>query len=287
MIFKKNILEIASNYDYIICDVWGVIHDGTHSYPLVIDHLKTLRKSGKKLCFLSNAPRRSSIVVGKLESFGVTADLYDFILTSGECTYLFLEENQNNNFQNFKKNYYSIGPEKDIGLLDGLKYKLVTDASKASFVIATGFDNEFSTLQEKLPQLQNAIKYNLPMICANPDLLVVKQTGGEMLCAGVLAEEYKKMGGKVIYFGKPYNLVYEKVFDLFSITDKSKILAVGDGIETDILGANSNNINSALIGGGILSNVLKIKYGELPDSKKIEAVCKKYNIYPKFIIAGL
>lgn len=287
MIFKNNVLDIASEYDYIICDVWGVIHDGTHAYNNVIDNLKALRKTGKKICFLSNAPRRSSIVADKLNYFGVTSDLYDFILTSGECTYLYLEENQRNNFHNFKKNYYYIGPNKDIGLLDGLDYKREDDASKADFVIVTGFDNENSVLQEKLPQLENAIKHNLPVICVNPDLIVVKQTGGEMLCAGVLANEYKKMGGKVIYFGKPYNMVYDKVFELFSIKDKSKVLAVGDGIETDILGANLNNIDSALIGGGILSNILKIKYGTLPEKDRIEEVCKQYNIYPNFIIAGL
>jgi len=287
MIFKENIIEIAHNYDYFILDIWGVIHDGNYTYPFVVDRLKTLKKLNKKICFLSNAPRRQIKVVKILENLGITNDLYDFIITSGEASYLYLKKNQNNNFSEFKENYYYIGPKKDIDLLDGLDYKMVDEASKANFVIATGFDNEFSVLEEKLPQLKNAIKYNLPMICVNPDVVVIRQSGHESICAGVLANAYKKMGGKVIYFGKPYDLVYKKVLELFSVNDKKRILVVGDGIETDILGANNNEIDSALIGGGILSNVLKIKYGELPNKNNMEKICKQYKSYPEFVIAGL
>lgn len=287
MIFKNNSLEIISNYDYLILDIWGVIHDGSATYPNVIENLKHLRKLNKKICFLSNAPRRSIKVIEILTKFGISPDLYDFVLTSGEATYLSLEENQKQNFNNFSQNYYYIGPDKDINLLDGLKYNMVFDPSKAGFIINTGFDNDSSTIEEKLPQVKETIKYNLPMICVNPDLIVVKQNGQEMICAGILANEYKKMGGKVIYFGKPYNSVYEQVFRLFSIKDKSKVLAIGDGIETDILGANHFKIDSALIPGGILSGELNIKHNQLPEPETLNKICKKYNSFPQFVIAGL
>ncbi len=287
MIFKNNSLEIADKYDYFILDIWGVIHDGSATYPNVVENLKSLRKLNKKICFLSNAPRRSDVVAEILTKFGISSDLYDFILTSGEATYIFLEENQKQDFSQFKKNYYYIGPNKDINLLKGLNYNLITDAAKADFVINTGFDNEFSTIEEKLPQAKEAIKYGLPMICVNPDLIVVKQNGQEMICAGILANEYKKMGGEVIYFGKPYNSVYNQVFRLFSIKDKSKVLAIGDGIETDILGANNFKIDSALIPGGILSGELNIKHNQLPSSENLNRICQKYNSFPQFVIAGL
>lgn len=287
MIFKNNSLEIANNYDYLILDIWGVIHDGSATYPNVVENLKSLRKLNKKICFLSNAPRRSIKVVEALTKLGISPDLYDFVLTSGEATYLALEENQKYNFNNFGQNYYYIGPDKDVGLLGGLKYNQVSDASTANFVINTGFDNDLSTIEEKLPQAKEAIKYNLPMICVNPDLIVVKQNGQEMICAGILANEYKKMGGEVIYFGKPYNSVYEQVFRLFSIKDKSKVLAIGDGIETDILGANNFKIDSALIPGGILSGELNIKHNQLPKPENLNKICQKYNSFPQFVIAGL
>lgn len=297
MNFQENITNIANDYEYFILDIWGVIHDGSQTYPGVIDRLKYLRKLGKKICFLSNAPRRAGKVADTLNKMGITSDLYDFIITSGEAAYLFLQENQPNtsgferlfdrelNKNNFS--YYYIGPEKDADLLNGLGFKATTKANEANFVVATGFDHDLSKIDEKLPQLKEAIKYNLTMICVNPDLIVVKQSGLELICAGVMALEYQKMGGKVVYFGKPYNLVYEQVFRLFFQPNKAKVLAIGDGIETDILGANNNGIDSALVAGGILSNKLKIKHGQLPDKNIMKQVCEHYKTYPKFVIASL
>lgn len=286
IIFKNNLLEIAENYDYFILDIWGVIHDGSATYPNVLDRIKYLKSLNKKIGFLSNAPRRSYKVAQVLEKFGITSQLYDFIVTSGEATYSYLAAQQKLSPKKIYNCYY-VGPEKDADLLDGLEYQATADASKADFVVATGFDHDFSEAKEKLPQLKEAIKYNLPMICVNPDLIVIKQNGHEMLCAGILALEYQKLGGKVIYFGKPYPQVYEQVFQLFSLKDKSKVLAVGDGIETDILGANNNGIDSALIPGGILSNKLQVKYGQIPDPLKMQKICDHHKIYPKFVIGGL
>jgi len=291
MIFHKNISEIAENYDYFILDLWGVIHDGSKTYPGVIDSLNHLRKLNKKVCFLSNAPRRSAKVVELLNRLGIGEELYDFIITSGEATYLYLEANRGKEIIKSPSNniyrYYYIGPPKDADLLNGLGYKKSLDANQADFAVVTGFDDGQYSIAEKLPQLQEAAKNNLTMICVNPDLIVVKQSGEEMLCAGVLALEYQKLGGKVLYFGKPYDLVYEQVFELFSTRDKTRIIAVGDGIETDILGANKNKIDSALIAGGILSNDLKTKYGELPDADLMQKICDKYQSYPTFILGGL
>ncbi|MES2677680.1 MAG: TIGR01459 family HAD-type hydrolase [Pseudomonadota bacterium] len=291
MIFHKNIAAIADKYDYFILDLWGVIHDGTKLYPEVLESLKYLRSLNKKVCFLSNAPRRSAKVVELLNRLGVGENLYDFIITSGEATYLYLQANRGKELIASAKNnsysYYYIGPKKDADLLNGLGYKEAADASAADFAITTGFDDGNYNIDEKLPQLKAAAANNLTLICVNPDLVVIKQNGEELLCAGVLALEYQKLGGKVVYFGKPYNLVYEQVLQLFSINDKSRILAVGDGIETDILGANKNQIDSALIAGGILANKLKVKYGEFPDANLMQKICDQHQAYPTFILGGL
>jgi HAD superfamily hydrolase (TIGR01459 family) len=230
-----------------------------------------------------------------LKKFGIDESFYDFIMTSGEATFLFLQEHKHNSAKleqvigNVTNgfHYYYIGPDKDVDLLNGLGYSATDDAAKADFVVATGFDHDLSIPEEKLPQLKEAIRNNLTMICVNPDLIVVKQNGNELICAGILALEYQKMGGKVVYFGKPYNLVYDQVFRLFSNPDKTKVLAIGDGIETDILGANNNKIDSALIAGGILANELQIKHGELPDKDLMQKICDKYKAYPQFVIGGL
>jgi HAD superfamily hydrolase (TIGR01459 family) len=287
MQFKNNIQELSDIYDHFIFDVWGVIHDGSSAYSGAKEAIELLRNKGKKICFLSNAPRRAFKVAEVLAKYGITANLYDFILTSGEATYLDFEKNQNNNFADFGPNYFYIGPKKDIDLLSGLNYKMVEDSALANIAVTTGFDNDSSTLEEKMPQLLQTKKFNLPLICVNPDLIVVKQSGLELLCAGALAAEYLKMKGKVIYYGKPFSSVYKMVCEIFDSVETSKMLAVGDGMETDIKGALDFGIDCALVTGGILSNKLSVKYGQIAEENKVETVCKNYQLFPTFVIPGL
>lgn len=287
MQFKSGIKELSDLYQYFIFDVWGVIHDGSAAYPRVVEAISFLRSQNKKICFLSNAPRRANKVAAVLNKFGITPDLYDFILTSGEAAFLDLAKNQENGFKNFGRNYFYIGPKKDIDLLEGLNYQRVDEVASANVAITTGFDNDDSTLIEKLPQIQEARRFNLPLICVNPDLIVVRQNGQEAICAGALAAEYEKMSGQVFYYGKPFQAVYHMVCELFNCTDTSKMLAIGDGMETDIKGAADFKIDAALVTGGILANTLGIKYGEMADKNKLEIVCKNYQLYPKFVIPSL
>lgn len=276
--------KISNNYSHFILDVWGVVHDGSAAYPGAIEAISFLRKEGKKICFLSNAPRRASKVAKMLEKFGVTPDLYDFVLSSGEATFLDLERNQKNGFQNFGKNYFYIGPQKDIDLLDELNYVRVDEAAQAQFAISTGFDNDSSTLAEKLPQAIEAKKNNLPMICVNPDMIVVRQSGQKMICAGTLAREYEKIGGEVFYYGKPFSAVYEMVCEIFGNPEKTKILAVGDGLETDIKGANDFGIDSLLVTGGILASHFDTKLGQAENTLRLEKICAAHGTFPQFAI---
>jgi len=287
MQFVNSLKDFSAKYDYFIFDLWGVIHDGEKAYDGVLEAISLLRSQGKKICFLSNAPRRASKVVDVLASYGITRNLYDFILTSGEATFHDFEKNQKNNFQDFGKKYFYIGPKKDIDLLDGLQYVMVDKASDANVAIATGFDHQYSTLEEKLSQIHEALQNNLPLICVNPDLIVVKQDGHEMICAGVMAAEYEKMQGKVFYYGKPYSAVYKMTLELFNCKDKQKIIAIGDGMETDIKGAADFGIDSALLTGGILCNKLGVKYGQAADENKVREICESYEIFPQYIIPNL
>lgn len=283
----SGIKEIYKNYNYFVFDVWGVLHDGSNAYPNVVETLEFLRKEGKKVCLLSNAPRRSHKVEQILEKFGISKNFYDFILTSGEATFIDLEENQKNNYQNFGKKYFYIGPDKDLDLLDELNYERIEKTENADFIINTGFDNPDSVITEKLPQIVAAKKHNLPMICVNPDLIVVSQAGKEMICAGTLAREYEKMQGKVLYYGKPYEAVYKIVLKKFGNPKKEEVIAIGDGLETDILGANKFSIDNILVTGGILANSLEIKFFEEPNVERLNAICQEYQIFPKFVISNL
>lgn len=287
MKFLSSIKEIYNSYDYFIFDVWGVIHDGNKPYPDVLETISFLHNQGKKVCFLSNAPRRASKVVEVLKKYGISENLYDFILTSGEATFLDLKKNQEEGFKTFGKNYFYIGPTKDLDLLDDLDYVRVESAAEADFALSTGFDGEDSTLEEKLPQAHEAKKYNLPMICVNPDLIVVRQSGHEMICAGALAKEYEKIGGKVFYYGKPFSSVYKMICEIFGSNQTEKMLAIGDGLETDIKGANDTGVHSLLVTGGILSNKLEVKFWENPNEEKLKEICDFHEIFPKFVISHL
>ena len=287
MKYIEGVSNIIDKYDYFIFDVWGVIHDGSNTYPQAVETFEYLNKIGKKVCLLSNAPRRASNVAEILSHFGLRPNLYDFILTSGESAYLDLHQNQQNNFANFGKNYFYIGPQKDIDLLDGLEDIRVEDPSKANFALTTGFENENSKISEKLPLAIQANKFKLPMLCVNPDLIVVKQNGVEMICAGALALEYQKIGGIVHYYGKPFPKVYQMVLEKFLMPNKDRIVAIGDGMETDINGASNFKIDSILVTGGILAKQLGIKFWEVAENEKLNKICNNYNIFPNYIISNL
>ncbi len=285
----KSFNDVCNDYSAFIFDIWGVLHDGTELYPNVINVFKKLQEGGKKVFLLSNAPRRASKAQQALDSFGITQDLYESILTSGEATYKLLAENQKSGFNKFSSKYYYIGPEKDIDLLNGLDYTIGSDASECGFALVTGYDHENSTLDEKDRDLESIITHKLPMICVNPDMIVVKKTGKMQYCAGNIAKRYQELGGEVVYFGKPYGNVYDILFNELSAygIDSDSVLAVGDGLETDIKGANNNKIDSVFITSGIISNKLGNKYGEMPNHKDIKKECDFYKSCPEYIITNL
>jgi HAD superfamily hydrolase (TIGR01459 family) len=276
-----NMSSLVDHYDSWIIDLWGVIHDGRNTYPGVIECLEQLHQQNKQVIFLSNAPRRSFRAEAVLNRLGISKTLYKTIVTSGEIVFEYIQSGTHN----LGNRFVIIGPDSDDGLLDNLDgYTRVTDFKKADFVIATGFDHDDATLKDVLPELEQALAAKLPMICANPDLEVVRQTGVRALCAGVITKHYEKLGGTVLFFGKPYIDVYTKCFELFGKTPKSRIAAIGDNLDTDIAGANQQKIDSYLVTGGILQKKLGNKPGILPPSEKLDMLFKKYDIVPTGVL---
>lgn len=269
-----SVLDLADEFDGFIVDLWGVIHDGSELYPNVIDTLKKFEAKNKKILFLSNAPRRKSAAEKRLLDFGIARDLFLDVLTSGEVAHEWLAKQTE-----FEKTYTYVGPDRDLPIMEGLNYKKVNSAKDAGIMMVTGFDHDDSEMQEKIPFLEDAIKYNLPFICANPDIEIVRRNGKRALCAGALAEEYEKMGGKVIYFGKPHFDVYKKSFEILGIL-KNRIAAIGDNLDTDIKGANENNIYSVVVTSGVLAEPLRLSYGQKPDEKALNRLCQEKGIIP-------
>ncbi|MEQ1706119.1 MAG: TIGR01459 family HAD-type hydrolase [Rickettsiales bacterium] len=253
----SSISSIIPRYNAFFLDLWGVVHDGTHLYPGVRETLAVIKKTGKPVIFISNAPRRASRVASVLADLGIDNSLYDHVVSSGEAGFNYLKEG---NFP-MGRRYYLISAEKDVGLLDGLDYQHVHDLNEADFILNLGFGTEEQTTEDFAPVLNSAVKLSLPMLCLNPDLEVIKITGERYPCAGAIAKSYVALGGKVKWFGKPHLAIYEHAYNLLDGMDKKQILAVGDSLETDIPGAKAFAVDSALITGGILkgNNIDEIK----------------------------
>ncbi len=264
--------KIADRYDGFILDLWGVLHDGVRAYPGAADCLRELKAAGKRLCLLSNAPRRLASTRAKLDGMGLTADLYDALLTSGEATHLALKDPPDAWHAALGPRLFHIGPPRDNDVYEGLSGRTKVDTPDAAdFVLNTGIDDFDETLADYEDVLQACAARRLPMVCANPDLVVVV---GEKLviCAGELARRYAELGGDVAYHGKPHAPVYRRCFDLLGGLAPGRVCGVGDSLRTDVAGAAAAGIDSMLVTGGIHREELGTAWGDHPDPARLTEV---------------
>ncbi|MBX7147035.1 MAG: TIGR01459 family HAD-type hydrolase [Alphaproteobacteria bacterium] len=245
------------NYQCFIVDLRGVLYDGDHVNCEALSCLKYMRHSGKKVCILSNAPRRSYRVIERCAEMGLTSDYYDFLLTSGEDAWLQLKNAQLKNepenlYYTFNKKVFPIMAERDYGFLDDLDLEPVHDIQKSNFILAIGWDGITRTIDDFYPLLDQALISKQPMICVNPDLNVIHK-GKEELCAGSLAVYYQEKGGKVYYHGKPHPEVYKTCLEKMGLHQEPtpKVLAIGDSLHTDVYGAHQANLDALWILGGV------------------------------------
>ena len=242
--------EIADGYDGFIVDLWGVVHDGVRPYPAALDALAHL--AGKPVLLLSNAPRRAASAQAMLRRMGVDDGLYTGILTSGEATWLALRDRTDPWFARLGRRVYHLGPQRDRNVLEGLDLQVVATPGDASFVVNTGPDDDMNdpgTLETFVPELSACLAAGLPMICANPDLVVMRD-GVRILCAGSLARHYAAQGGDVASLGKPDPAIYATALAQLGV-DRRRVLALGDSLHTDIGGAAGAGIDSLWVLGGI------------------------------------
>jgi HAD superfamily hydrolase (TIGR01459 family) len=242
--------RLAAGYGGFIVDLWGVIHDGVTPYAGAIDCLEHLRDLGKPVVLLSNAPRRAAAAQAGLRAMGIPDALYTDILTSGELTRTLLLDRTDRWFAALGRRMFHIGPARDRNLYEGLDVEPVDTPAAADFVLNTGPDYRSPTdlaLYEET--LQGCAAARLPMICANPDLEVIR--GGEsVICAGALARRYEAIGGEVRWIGKPDPAIYQPALAAIA-QPREQVLVVGDSLRTDIAGAASAGVDACWILGGI------------------------------------
>jgi len=233
----KGLKEIYEKYDAFFIDLWGVTHNGFQLHSGATEVLRNLYKLKKRFVLMSNAPRPSKNVIKFLLNLKMDKIFTKNVFTSGEAALESLKQNK------YGESFYHLGPQRDKDLFEGLEKnkKVLKDAD---FILCTGFlDSYQDTLDYYKDLLKNHV--HLKMICTNPDLVVHRGSKKEY-CAGTIAEIFKKLGGEVIYFGKPYPEIYK-----FCIKEDEKILVIGDNIRTDIKGANNMKLDSLFIINGI------------------------------------
>ncbi len=275
--FKLSSLsEIFDSYDIFFIDLWGVIHNGVSVFENVKPVLEKLKKKNKMVFFITNAPRRSNVISEQLEHFGIQPSLYNKVISSGELTWHQMKEKYQN------KNCFIIGPPRDHHLIEGLDVKIVDKDSDVDVILNTGPWGDNDCLDNYTSLLEHLEKKGCSMICSNPDKTVVR--GDDFwICAGLLAEYYEKIGGKVEYYGKPFKQIYEFCFNFFEKKNK-KILIIGDSLDNDIKGANNLNFDSLLITDGIHREV---NNNNDVDKQKLDGLIKTKNIFPNFYMRKL
>ena len=264
---KEGLSSIVDNYQLFYIDLWGVIHNGVKLHDEAINVLKQISKKNKDYVLLTNAPRPKSSVKVFLEKLGMEKEISDHVFTSGEAALNYLKKNF------FDKNFFHIGPPRDFDLFKDFKNNKLINIEKSDYLLCTGlFDDHDKDLIFYKNLLEKHLKKK--MICTNPDLIVDRGTTREF-CAGSVAMVFEKMGGEVVYFGKPYPEVYNQSID----NKGKKILCIGDNLNTDIKGANLLNYDSLIISNGI--HKLEIK------EKGIEKIVRSYEAICNYIQSEL
>jgi HAD superfamily hydrolase (TIGR01459 family) len=243
-----SIAELSATCDAWIVDIWGVMHNGARAFDAAGEACRAFRAGGGIVVLLSNAPRPFSVVAGQMTALGVDPAAYDGGVTSGDATRGLIEAWAG-------KALLHIGPERDQGLFEGLDVK-TAPAEEAQGIVCSGlYDDTRETPDDYAALFDRLAARRLPMICANPDLVV--ERGDKLVyCAGSLAADYAEKGGEVIYAGKPHLPIYARTFAVIerlkgSSVPRDRILAIGDGVDTDLLGAHRAGLRSVFVASAV------------------------------------
>ena len=270
---------LADRFDGFILDLWGVIHDGVNAFPHAVDCLARLREAGKRTLLLSNVPRPNDAAQALMRGMGIPDDLYTDILTSGEAVRRALRRPPHLWWAELGQRGFHLGPERDRGVMEGLALTKAAQPADANFVLNTGPDDHRNPtdMAEFEDVLRDCVRHHLPMICANPDLHVIRG-GVRVLCAGSLALRYQELGGDVRSIGKPDPAIYQPVLQSLDLP-VARVLAVGDALHTDIAGAAGVDIAACWVLGGIHGEALADGSGGY-DMGRAEAAARDEGVTP-------
>jgi len=255
---------LAAGFDGYIVDQWGVLHDGARPYPGALDCLERLRAAGKRVVLLSNSGRREAENVRLMEAMGFPARLYERFVSAGEDAREAIVARATPFHARLGRRCLAFTRGGERAILEGIGLAFVDAVDDADFLAAIGIDSPQRTLADYEPALRAARARGLPMLCANPDLARFLD-GGLVEATGVLARRYEALGGEVYYHGKPWPAIYGTCLAALRGCVPARVIAVGDSIEHDILGASRAGLASAFVVGGIHAQELGVVHGGEPD----------------------
>ncbi|MCC7345984.1 MAG: TIGR01459 family HAD-type hydrolase [Variibacter sp.] len=273
---------LSSHYDLVLSDVWGVVHNGAHHWPDACEALRRFRSRGGTVVLISNAPRPAERLKLQLDGYGVPRTTYDGVISSGDVTVAEIAARPG-------QPVCHIGPARDLGLFADLDAPRAP-AEEAAYVVCSGlFDDDVETPEDYRALLQILLAREVPMICANPDLVV--ERGDRLIyCAGAVADLYGQMGGPVTYAGKPHPAIYREALALAARlrgaeTPRQRVLAIGDSIRTDVTGAVAQGIDSLFITSGIHAEELGGRAD--PDLLALKRLFDAAKVHPRAVTRTL
>ena len=248
--FVETLREIIDGVEVILSDIWGVVHNGLEAFPEACAALHAFRQRGGTVILITNAPRPADSVQRQLRKLDVADETYDAIVSSGDLTRHFVADHPG-------RKVFWLGPERDNSIYRGLD-PVLAPLEQADYIVCTGLiDDETESAEDYRPMMLQARERKLPLICANPDIVV--ERGDRLIyCAGAVAELYRELGGEVVFYGKPHRPIYERAMELAAerlgrAVQPSRVLAIGDSVRTDLTGAHGFGIDCLFVTRGIHS----------------------------------
>jgi HAD superfamily hydrolase (TIGR01459 family) len=281
--FCSGLADLASRYQGFIVDQWGVLHDGAEPYADALDCLGQLRAAGKGVVLLSNTGRRVDFNRAQLADIGIRSELYDAVVTSGEATWRALAERRAPGFEGLGRRCFLWSRGGDRALVEGQALEVVDDVAAADFLLLAGTEDD-ARLEEFTELLEQAAARDLPLVCANPDVVVVRPGGGFGMAPGAVAAHYAGLGGRVAYVGKPHRPVYELCLEALGPVPQEAILTIGDSVAHDIAGGAAIGLATALVMGGIHASLFDLERGPSANRAALERLEADYGAAPDWVL---
>jgi len=280
--FADRFSTLAAGYDVVLCDVWGVVHDGVAAFPEACDALARYRAGGGTVILVTNAPRTGESVARQLDGFGVPRAAYDGVVSSGDVTREVVAHRRG-------QSLFHLGPQRDISIFSGLDVHFAPVES-ADYVVCSGpFNDEVETAEDYRDLLGIMRARSLFMICGNPDVVV--ERGDKLVyCAGAIADLYASLGGEVLYAGKPHRPIYDNAMRKAESRRGGpialrRVLAIGDSLRTDLKGAAALGIDCLFVTAGIHAEELGGR--DNPDPSALDRIFAAAGVWPKAVARKL